>query len=72
MANFVYAFERLDALDNSERFVFLTLDEFDIFFSGRDAFKARQALAWQEFNHSAGGRMIKTDMDRAKLLAAET
>lgn len=68
MGDFRHAFERLDATKPSERFVFLTADEFETFFSGRDGIKARKALAWCEFQHSVGGRMIKTDMQRAQLL----
>lgn len=66
MAEYRHAFERLDAVHLSERFVFLTSEEFEIFFSGIDAPKARKALAWDEFKHSVGGRMIKTDMSRAQ------
>lgn len=58
-SEFCYTFERLDADCDEKRFVNLTEREFEIFFSGPDHMKARKALAWNEFHHSVGGRMIK-------------
>lgn len=60
MGDFRHVFERLEETDPTKRFVFLTGEEFDVFFSGPDHLAARKALAWSEFRHTVGGRMIKT------------
>lgn len=59
MTKFRHTFERLDETDHTKRFIHLTSREFDIFFSGIDHPASLKALAWSEFRHSVGGRMIK-------------
>lgn len=58
-STFRHTFERLDEADQAKRFIHLTAREFDIFFSGIDYPASLKALAWSEFHHSVGGRMIK-------------